>query len=255
MSEFLRTGHTGETRSSASLLPYQLVVLVLFTLVTLVTELICIITVVWDKGGDTAHKILKCWARLCLILTRLDVRVCGLERLDPAQTYVFMPNHESFLDILLALAYIPHNFRFMILWKLFFSPFLSLALRSSGQLPIDQNSPRQSMRALRGAMDLLARGVSIVVFPEGTRSQTGLLQDFKTMLFVLPTRAGVPVVPVLIEGAFTALRRGRVLVRPARLRVTFLEPVIDEAQELDRSAYAKRVRDALCDASRGEGGD
>jgi len=244
-----------EAPSRAWLFPYQLVVLVLFTLITLVTELICLVTVVWDRRGDTAHRFLKSWARLCLILTRLDIRVSGLERVDPTRTYVFMPNHGSFLDILLALAYIPNNFRFMILSRLFFNPFLSLALRSSGQLPIDQNSPRQSVRALRCAMDLLERGISIVVFPEGTRSRTDELQRFKTMLFVLPTRAGVPVVPVLINGAFEALRRGSVRIRPVRLRLTFLEPVVDEAQDLDRSVYAERVRDALRDAMRRTGGD
>jgi len=235
----------------AWLLPYQLVVLVLFGLVTLFTELICVVTAVWDRRGDTAHTLLRYWARICLVLARLDVRVYGLERLDHGQTYVFMPNHGSFLDILLALAFIPHNFRFIILWNLFFNPFLSLALRSSGQIPIDQNSPRQSLRALRRATDLLEHGVSIVVFPEGTRSRSGALQEFKTMLFVLPIRSGVPVVPVLIEGAFTALKRGRVLVRPLRLRLTFLEPVAGDTQDLDRSVFAERVRGALRNASGG----
>lgn len=251
MSEFAPQRRRLEERSSCWLLPYQLVVLALFSLVTVVTEVICFLTMFWDRRGATAHNLLRYWARSCLILARLEVHVRGLERLDPRQVYVFMANHGSFLDILLALAYIPHDFRFIILWKLFFNPLLSLALRSSGQIPIDQNSPRQSLRALRHAMGLLERHVSIVVFPEGTRSRDGDLQAFKTMLFVLPTRAGVPVVPVLIEGAFTALRRGRVLIRPVGLRLTFLEPVVDEAQDLDRSVYAARIRDALRDASRG----
>jgi len=252
VTEFLPPRRRLERCSSFWLLPYQIVVLVLFSLVTFFTEVICFLTVAWDRSGGTAHNLLRYWARGCLILARLEVRVCGLERLDPRQAYVFMPNHGSFLDILLALAYIPHNFRFIILWKLFFNPFLRLALRSSGQIPIDQNSPRQSLRALRHALGLLKRHVSIVIFPEGTRSRTGDLQAFKTMFFVLPTRAGVPVVPVLIEGAFTALRRGRVLIRPVGLRLTFLEPVVDPSQDLDRSVYAARVRDALSNASRGE---
>jgi 1-acyl-sn-glycerol-3-phosphate acyltransferase len=255
VNEFARQSRGLEGRSSVWLLPYQVVVLVLFSLVTLFTEVICFLTVVWDRRGATAHNLLRYWARSCLVLARLEVHVCGLERLDPRQAYVFMANHGSFLDILLALAYIPHDFRFIILWKLFFNPFLSLALRSSGQIPIDPNSPRQSLRALRHAMSLLKQQVSIVVFPEGTRSRTGDLQAFKTMLFVLPTRAGVPVVPVLIEGAFTALRRGCVLIRPVGLRLTFLEPVVAETQDLDRSVYAARVRDALRDAALREGID
>ena len=232
------------------LLPYQLVVLVVFCLITPLTGFVCFIAAVFDGRGDHAHKCLRYWARVCLGVARLDIQVCGLERLDTGKTYVFMPNHGSFLDILLTLAYIPQNFRFIILWKLFYNPLLNLALRCSHQLPIDQTSPRQSLKTLQRAMDLLEEKVSIVVFPEGGRSRTGDLQKFKTMVFVLPTRARVPVVPVLIEGAFAALRRGQVLIRPMGIRLTFLDPVVNEFGDMDRSMCAARVRAALCDAIR-----
>lgn len=237
-------------RRAAWLLPYQLVVLFLFGCLTLLAELACCLLAFSGRRGNAAHNCLRGWAKLCLAVARLRIQVSGLEHLDPEQAYVFMPNHGSFLDILLALAYIPHNFRFIILWKLFYNPLLSLALRCSGQLPIDPNRRRQSLEALHGALHLLQDNVSIVVFPEGTRSLTGELGEFKTMLFALPIRAGVPVVPVLIEGAFAALRRGRVLIRPVEIRLSFLEPITAATSGLERSAYAARVRGSLCDAMR-----
>jgi len=83
-----------------------------------------------------------------------------------------MPNHASFLDTLLALAYIPCNFRNIIKEEVFSIPLVGLVLRRSGEIPIDRKNPWKALRSLRRSADLLKQGISIVVFPEGTRAQT-----------------------------------------------------------------------------------
>jgi len=90
---------------------------------------------------------------------------------------------------------------------------------------------------------------AIETFPEGTRTSNGRIQEFKPTLFVLPIRTRIPVVPVLIEGTFEALRRGTALLRPVPLKITFCAPVpAYSLQDRDRSAYASKVREVLTSA-------
>lgn len=225
------------------LLPYQLFTLVLFTVLFLLCVLAIVVAGLGDPGGDRANRCLRYWARANLALTGLRVQVEGLDRLDRRATYVFMPNHASFLDILLTLAYIPYNFRMIIKEEIFTVPLVGWVLRRSGQIPLNRSSPRKGLRSLRRASRLIHKGVSVVVFPEGTRTANGDIGDFKAALFVLPIRSGAAVVPVLIEGTFAALKRGSVFLRPVPLKLTFYAPVAaDSFTEHDRVLYAEKVR-------------
>ena len=103
-------------------------------------------------------------------LAGLRVHIEGQDRLNPKNTYIFMPNHASFLDTLLAFAYIPCDFRDIIKEEVFSIPLLGLVLRRSGQIPTDRNNPWKALKSLREAADLLKEGVSVLVFPEGTRT-------------------------------------------------------------------------------------
>jgi 1-acyl-sn-glycerol-3-phosphate acyltransferase len=225
---------------------YQVYVSVAFLFLVAAWGIGCYVASFFPDGENRAHRYLVYWARLSLRLAGDKVSVAGLERLDLETTYVFMPNHTSFLDILLVFACIPHNFRIIVKKEIFSTPFLGLAVRSSGQIPLDRENPRRGLRSIKQAAELVRRGVSIVVFPEGTRSHDGKVHEFKATLFVLPIRTRTPVVPVLIEGTFQALRPGGVLFNPGPMKVTFLDPVLgDFRSDKDRTVYAERVRGAL----------
>jgi 1-acyl-sn-glycerol-3-phosphate acyltransferase len=225
---------------------YQLSLIFFFFLLTAAWGIGCYVNSFFPGGEDRAHRYLSYWAKVCLRLGRVKITVAGLERLDLDKTYVFMPNHASFLDILLVFACIPHNFRIIVKEEVFSIPFLGLAVRSSGQIPLDRENPRKGLRSIKRAADLLRNGVSIVVFPEGTRSPDGSVHEFKTTLFVLPIRTQTPVVPVLIEGAYEALGRGSVLLNRCPMKLTFLDPVpADSLSDKDRAFYADKVRQIL----------
>jgi 1-acyl-sn-glycerol-3-phosphate acyltransferase len=224
----------------------QLFLIVLFLLLGVSWGIGCYVASLFPGGEDRAHRYLIRWARISIGLARLQVTVAGVERLDLSRTYVFMPNHASFLDILLVLAFIPHNFRFLVKEEFFSIPFLGLTVRSSGQIPLDRKNPRKGLQSIRQGAVLLKKGVSIVVFPEGTRSRDGNIGEFKTTLFVLPIRTKTPVVPVLIEGSFEALPRGRVFLKRCPVKVTFLDPLPpDLLSDKDRALYAEQVRHRL----------
>jgi len=225
---------------------YQLSLIVLFFVLTAAWGIVCYVSSFFRGGEDRAHGYLIHWAKVCLRLGRVKITVVGLERLDLKKTYVFMPNHASFLDILLVFACVPHKFRMIVKEEVFSIPFLGLAVRSSGQIPLNRDNPRKGLRSIKSAADLLRKGISIVVFPEGTRTPDGSVREFKTTLFVLPIRTQTPVVPVLIEGSYQALRRGRVLLNRCPMKLTFLDPVpADSLSDKDRALYADKVRQTL----------
>ena len=229
---------------------YQLCLIFLFLLLGVSWGIGCFLASLFSGGEDRAQRYLVHWARLSLKLARVPITVAGLERLDSNRPYVFMPNHASFLDVLIVFAFIPHNFRSIAKQEFFSIPLLSLTVKSSGQIPLDRKSPRKGLEGIKQAAERLKRGVSIVVFPEGTRSRDGQIHEFKTTLFVLPIRTRTPVVPVLIEGTFQALPRGSMLLKRHPVKVTFLEPIsADCFSDKDRALYAEKVRRRLIEQS------
>jgi 1-acyl-sn-glycerol-3-phosphate acyltransferase len=230
----------------ALLVCYQVMIVFLIFLLTCLYSAISCIAGFIDATGNLAHRCLIQWARVSLAAAGLRIHITGLERLDANRPYIFMPNHASFLDILLLLAYLPHNFRFIIKKEFFAVPLAGWALYKSGDIPMDRKNPWNALRSLRRSADLLKNGVSIVVFPEGTRSPNGKIHEFKSALFILPIRSRTPVVPVLIEGSFGALKRGSIRLYPSPLKMTFYDPIAPNSFEVrDRKAYAEKVRRAL----------
>ena len=230
----------------AVLFSYQVYVLFFFFPLMFVWGAVSYVASFFDANGSLANRCIAQWARTSLTLAGLRVHIEGHERLKPNNTYIFMPNHASFLDTLLALAYIPYDFRNIIKEGFFSVPLVGSALRRSGHIPIDRKNPWKALKSLRQAADLLKQGISIVVFPEGTRTPDGAIQEFKTALFVLPIRSRIPVVPVLIEGTFQALKRGSILLNPVPLRLTFYDPIPADSFEVrDRDMYAEKVRQVL----------
>ncbi|HXV84061.1 MAG TPA: lysophospholipid acyltransferase family protein [Candidatus Binatia bacterium] len=230
---------------------YQIWLLVLFIVFGVSWGLGCFFASLFAGGEDRARRYLVHWARISLKLSRLDITVAGLEQLDLGRPYIFMPNHSSFLDVLLVFAFIPHNFRSIVKEEFFSIPLLGLTVKSSGQIPLNRKSPRKGLQSIKQAAELLKRGVSIVVFPEGTRSRDGQIHEFKTTLFVLPIRTRTPVVPVLIEGTFEALPRGSVLLKCYPVKVTFLNPVsADCFSDKERALYAEKIQQRLVESGR-----
>ena len=231
---------------SLLLLPYQLIVMLFFFLLTIFWGVGSCLASLFDASGNKTHRGLTYWAKTNLALAGLRVKIEGLECLDPKQTYVFMPNHASFLDILLAFAYIPCNFRMITKEEIFCIPLMGWALKRSRQIPMDRANPRKGLASLSQAFNLLQEGISITVFPEGTRTSDGEIKDFKATLFILPIRSGVPVVPVRIDGTFEALKRGSVLLNPVPLKITFHPPIAGGSfTDRDRWLYAKKVQEVL----------
>jgi 1-acyl-sn-glycerol-3-phosphate acyltransferase len=160
-----------------------------------------------------------------LFFSRVRVTLRGRELLEPQHTYVFAANHQSYLDIPVLFAYLPAQFRIMAKQVLFRFPVVGWHLRRAGHMPIPRANPRRAARSLLEATDYLNRGISVFVFPEGTRSPDGQLGQFKLGAFLLAIKGGAPVVPVTINGTGALMKLNSWHIRPGRVEMVVHPPI------------------------------
>ena len=199
----------------------------------------------FERRGYFAHWCARTWSRLILATTGVHVEAEGLERLEPGRTYVFVANHQSIYDIPIVFWTLPFQLRIIAKASLGRFPFLGWHLRRTGHMLVDRRRPDR-VRIFGWASRLTAQGLSLIVFPEGTRSRDGRVGPFKGGSFYLALEAGLPVVPVSIAGSRRVMLKGRLATYPGRVRLV-VHPPIDTAglSRADARAFAARVREVL----------
>ena len=163
--------------------------------------------------------------------------------------YVVVANHQSILDILL-LSRMPREMKWVAKEELFRIPWVGTMLRMSGDIAIRRGDPESGGEALARAKAYLARGMSVMIFPEGTRSKTGTLLPFKSGAFRLALDAGVPVLPVAVHGTARGMPKGGPWVNPCRARARILAPVAVEGYGDDVARLRDDVRARIQAAER-----
>ena len=159
--------------------------------------------------------------------------------------HVVVSNHESFADIML-LSMLPWEMKWLAKAELFRIPVVGWMMAMAGDVPIKRGFGPSAVEAMRTCRERLAIGMSIMVFPEGTRSPRGDLLPFKDGAFRLAVEAGVPVLPLAVYGTRTALRKRGIVMRHARARAVVLEPVETAGLTLDDvPALRDRVREMV----------
>jgi 1-acyl-sn-glycerol-3-phosphate acyltransferase len=212
----------------------DVVILVCVIFDTFLCALLAIGASIWKKGGDGAHLVGRLWARSILFLTRVKVSVKGLEHIDPRVPYLYMANHQSMFDILSLLAYLPVQFRWLAKKELFHIPVFGYSMARAGYISIDRSDRRSAHKSLLEAARKIAGGVSVVIFPEGSRSTDGWIRPFKAGGFHLAIRSGRPIVPVVISGAREVMPKGRLRIRPGHICVS-VNPPIDTTSYKDKA--------------------
>ena len=174
----------------------------------------------------------------------VKVKVVGLGSLDPAATYIFMSNHVSNLDPPILVPVIPRRTSVLVKKELFRVPILSRAMRLASLVPVERSNRDAAIASLRAASAVLARGIPMTIFVEGTRSFDGRLLPFKKGPFYLAMESGVPVVPVTIVGTHHILPKRRFSIRAGTATVVF-HPPLNPQQFSDRDALLAAVRDSI----------
>lgn len=200
------------------LIPFQfiwqwLIAVPILLLLTAFTALFTVCTVRW-RNSEFVHKEQQFWSRSFYWLFGLGHEVEGLENIQKGQSYVFVANHASLFDVWLIYGWLPVVFKWIMKQELRKMPFVGVGCHAAGHIFIDRRNPRAAKESLEHAKTILTDGVSLVVFPEGTRSKTGEVQSFKRGAFQVAFDLGLPVVPISLSGLHDVVPKGSLFVRP-----------------------------------------
>jgi 1-acyl-sn-glycerol-3-phosphate acyltransferase len=200
---------------------------------------VSILAGLFSGTGRLQHFCMRRWSRDNLWLSRARVEIEGLENIDPARPQIFAANHSGLHDILSLAAHLPIQFRRVAKKSLFNVPFMGWHMRRSGYIPIDRENPREAARSIIEAARMIRGGVNAIAFPEGTRSRTGDIGQFRSGAFALALRAGVPLVPITLEGSYRVIMPKTLQVNPG----TIIRIKIDRA--IDLASYDKTDKHVL----------
>ena len=220
--------------------------LVLIVLGSIVQSIPMIALGLVDPYGKRVYPMFRFWSWCVLKIGGVELKVRDTGRLDPRQAYVFMANHQSNIDIpVLVQALAPFQLRWIAKRELLRIPFFGWALWASKHIVVKRSRSKDVVAAIAGAREKLTQGISVVVFPEGTRSTDGQLLPFKRGGFRLAEQAGVPIVPVTINGSGVLMKRGDWRLKRGEVEVV-VGDAIPPGDADDRSrGQMHRVREAI----------
>jgi 1-acyl-sn-glycerol-3-phosphate acyltransferase len=221
----------------------------LVTLITLAYVLILgpplLIYTALSGNSDPLYKVGTAGARMALWLAGVRLEVQGRDRIPRGRPVVFMANHQSNCDPPALLAVLPPVL--VLVKKEFFRvPIIGSGMVMRGFIRVDRRNREQALEAVEKGVQALEAGNSFLVYPEGTRSLDGRLQGFKKGVFVMALKAGAPIVPISVSGSNKIMPKGKFVMRPGHVRITFHEPVATEGLGIEaREILIARVRQAI----------
>lgn len=196
--------------------------------------------------GDWFLRFARGWARSVLAVSGISVEVLHRERLPRSGSFVVAANHESFADVVVLLARLPLNVRFLAKRSIFRVPVLGWSIAAAGFIPVDRGERSGGGATLEAALGRLRDGRSLVIFPEETRTRTGELLPFKKGAALLALRAGLPLLPVGLAGTRRILPRESLVMSPGRVALCPGEPIeTTGARTAERRDLTERLKERI----------
>ena len=223
-------------------------VFVWFCIVTfgLIFGVFAILAYPFDPKGRLGHHCAKMWGKLCVFANGVRVKMEGLDNLRKGSPCIFMSNHQGSYDIFSLLGYIPFQFKWLAKKELFSIPVLGWGMSAVGYISLDRAGTRETVEAMNRAAQKIQQGMSVVIFPEGSRSPDGCIQPFKKGGFTLAIKSKVPIVPIAIAGSRQIIPKGKMTVNPGNIRIRIGQPIETERCSMkDRNSLMERVREAI----------
>lgn len=184
-----------------------------------------LIVIAVRKNDRVFHALARGWAHSTLWMCGVKVKVRGLELVDMSRSYVYVSNHASMFDIPAILAAIPDQIRILYKKELNWIPIFGWGLKYGSYIAIDRSRGTEAMRGLEEAAAKIRNGASALLYAEGTRTLDGKLQTFRRGAFNLAVKAGVPVVPLTVNGSFKLMPKKSFVVRPGHVELVLGSPI------------------------------
>jgi 1-acyl-sn-glycerol-3-phosphate acyltransferase len=199
-----------------------------------------------SPGENKSHKVANIWAKILLILTNTKVSVIGTENVLSKEPGIYMANHQSDIDILILLAHVPGQFRWIVKKELFQIPIFGAAMKKAGYIEIDRKNHARAMISIEAAARKISEGKSVMSFPEGTRSKNGMVKPFKQGMFHLAIKSGVPIVPISIIGAHKIMPKRSLMIRPGNVTIVIDKPIDVKGYSIEnRHDLIEKVRNTI----------
>ena len=186
------------------------------------------------------------WGKLWCWLFFVKVKVNKEAEIDPSTSYVFVANHQGAYDIFSIFGFLNHNFRWMMKKSITKIPLIGMACKYSEQIFVDRSSAMAMARSIIEAKKRLRNGMSIVVFPEGTRTLDGKMSAFKKGAFKLAMDFKLPIVPLTIDGSFNILPRTSIVnIKYGKIILTIHKPIYPSKGAEDMDSVMKETYNAI----------
>jgi 1-acyl-sn-glycerol-3-phosphate acyltransferase len=218
----------------------------IFFCTTVILGTVAILLSLFDSSGNIPHLVARLWGKIQLATAGTKLRIQGLKNFDHKKSYILVSNHQSAFDIFALLGYLPIQFRWTAKAELFRIPFLGWSMSRIGYVPIERDSPKKAYRSMLQAAEKVKKGVSVMIFPEGTRSPDGNLQPFKKGLFLIALKSQAPILPIAIRGTAKILQKGHWRFHPGKVDI-IISPPIETAgiPSQKEGELSEQVRNAL----------
>jgi len=202
----------------------------------------------WDKRTWILHRYSIFWALIYVWLNPLwKIDITGRENIKKRKTYVIISNHQSALDIVVLYRLLTH-FKWIAKRELFRVPIIGWNLMLNKHVPIDRNNPRSAVVMMQKALDHLKQGSSMLVFPEGTRSEDGAIRRFKDGAFLIAKKGEVAILPVVINGTLETMPKGSLVGGRQTFTIRVLPEVpFDSFKDKSVSDIAREMQQLLVD--------
>ena len=220
---------------------------VLCTIFMILSAVALVLTWPFDKGRRTVHELSRILVRIFFATPPMwRTRVEGMEYVDRKKSYVIVLNHSAMTDIP-SLYYVPLNFRWVSKREVFRLPFFGQFLKLHGDICIDRGRGSEAMeQLLRKGKLWISRGASVAIFPEGTRSKDGQIHRFKAGAFALAQEAGVEILPIVLDGTTTLVKKNRLFNWKNTIKIRILPPVpAAEVRSTEIKALMESVHDRM----------
>lgn len=213
---------------------------------TLALGILAFVTALFDRKGKIVHQYARLWGKIALWANGVKVKLQGLEHVKGKGPYIFMSNHQGSYDIFALLGHLPFQFKWLAKKELFSIPFFGWTMAAAGYISVDRKGTRETVEAMNDAARKIREGMSVVIFPEGSRSQNGTIQPFKKGGFTLAIKSKVPIVPIAIHGSRTIMPKDRLKISPGEIRIQLGSPIETENFSLkDREFLMAKVRERI----------
>ncbi|MFC1562514.1 lysophospholipid acyltransferase family protein [candidate division KSB1 bacterium] len=212
-------------------------------IITVVLGVVYIILSPLDYKRKISDLLMRLWAAMLLFISGVKTKITGLENIDKKNSYIVVSNHQSQFDIPVMIRYLPLTVRMLAKKELFRIPIFGWAMYLAGHISLDRGKGKKALKSLKEASEKIRKmKLSIIVYPEGTRSPDGKVQNFKKGAFRLGLETRLPVLPVSIIGSREIMPKDSLIINKGEIKIIVGNPIITENLE---KAELKNLSDTV----------